>query len=34
MFSLDNDREQTLLNTQTECCFMWTTGRETRLESS
>ena len=25
MFSLDNDREERLLNTQTECTFMWTT---------
>ena len=25
MFTLDNQREQTLLNTQTECCFMWST---------
>ncbi len=24
-FSLDSEREQTLLNTQTECCFMWST---------
>ena len=25
MFSLDDKREQTLLDTQTECCFMWST---------
>lgn len=25
MFSLDDTREQTLLDTQTECCFMWST---------
>ena len=25
MFSLDNEREERLLNTQTECTFMWTT---------
>ena len=25
MFSLDGQREQTLLDTQTECCFMWST---------
>jgi general stress protein 26 len=25
VFHLDNEREQTLLNRQTECCFMWTT---------
>ena len=25
MFHLDDDREMTLLNTQTECTFMWTT---------
>jgi general stress protein 26 len=25
MFSLDDEREQTLLDTQTECCFMWST---------
>ena len=24
-FSLDEGRERTLLNTQTECCFMWST---------
>lgn len=24
-FSLDDEREQRLLNTQTECCFMWST---------
>ena len=24
-FSLDGERERTLLNTQTECCFMWST---------
>lgn len=26
MFSLSDDREQTLLDTQTECVFMWTTS--------
>jgi general stress protein 26 len=25
MFSLDDAREKTLLDTQTECCFMWST---------
>jgi len=26
MYSLVDQREQTLLDTQTECCFMWTAG--------
>jgi general stress protein 26 len=26
VFALDNTREQTLLDRQTECCFMWTTS--------
>jgi general stress protein 26 len=26
-FSLATEREQTLLDTQTECCFMWTTSQ-------
>lgn len=26
VFALDTDREQTLLDAQTECCFMWSTS--------
>ena len=26
VFSLDDNREATLLERQTECCFMWTTS--------